>query len=92
QILKEGLSVRRVEELARQLATPDPLVAPEPKPTKSSKDYGRFDVFAHSLSDFSPTPVKFARTADGKGSITFKFTSDDELQQLVELFEKMKNS
>ncbi|MDE6793904.1 MAG: ParB/RepB/Spo0J family partition protein, partial [Muribaculaceae bacterium] len=41
QILKEGLSVRRVEELARQLATPDPLFAPVPKPPKSSKDYGR---------------------------------------------------
>lgn len=93
QILTEGLSVRRVEELARQIMAPELTQDPaESKPSKASKDYGRFNVFAHSLSDFSPTPVKFARTADGKGSITFKFTSDDELQQLVELFEKMKNS
>lgn len=89
QILKEGLSVRKVEELARQLSS-EPMPAEE-KIEKVKKDNGRFDVFAHSLSDFSPTPVKFARTADGRGSITFKFTSDDELQQLVELFEKMKN-
>ena len=60
------------------------------KPAKAQKDYGRFNVFASSLSEMSPTPVKFARTADGKGSITFKFASDEELQQLVDLFEKMK--
>lgn len=91
-IVKEGLSVRRVEELVRELNTPDQEIPKEEKPVKSGKDYGRFDVFAHNLADFSPTPVKFARTADGKGSITFKFSTDEELQQLVDLFEKMKNS
>ncbi len=87
-ILKEGLSVRRVEELARQIGWTDGT-APE-KPAKTAPDYGAFASFADSLSSFSPTPVKFARAADGKGSITFKFTSDEELQRLVELFEKMK--
>ncbi|MDE6423586.1 MAG: ParB/RepB/Spo0J family partition protein [Muribaculaceae bacterium] len=88
RILSEGLSVRMVEEAARELNTPE-IPLPE-KPAKAQKDYGRFNVFASSLSEMSPTPVKFARTADGKGSITFKFASDEELQQLVDLFEKMK--
>ncbi|MDE6399832.1 MAG: ParB/RepB/Spo0J family partition protein [Muribaculaceae bacterium] len=88
-ILKEGLSVRRVEEIARQIAQPElPLTERMPKATK---DFGSYSRFAESLSSFSPTPVKFARNADGKGSITFKFTSDEELQSLVQLFEKMKN-
>ncbi|MBD5279878.1 MAG: ParB/RepB/Spo0J family partition protein [Bacteroides sp.] len=88
RILSEGLSVRMVEEAARDLNAPD---FPDPeKPAKAPKDYGRFNVFASSLSDMSPTPVKFSRTADGKGSITFKFATDEELQQLVDLFEKMK--
>ena len=89
-IVRDGLSVRKVEELARELNTPELIPESPEKPARPARDYGRFDSFAHSLSDFSPTPVKFARTADGKGSITFKFASDDELQQLVELFEKMK--
>lgn len=90
RILKEDLSVRRVEELVREAAAADLL--PDAKPARIAKENGRFDTFAHSLADLSPTPVKFARTADGKGSITFKFASDEELQQLVDLFEKMKNS
>ena len=88
-IIKEGLTVRRVEELARLGADADPLI---PKKGKATVDYGRYDGFARSLNDFSPTAVKFARNAEGKGSITFKFTSDEELQQLVELFEKMKQN
>ena len=86
-ILKEGLSVRRVEELARMMATPDERETPT---RARGNDFGAFSDFANSLSDISPTPVKFARTADGNGSITFKFTSDEELRKLVELFERMK--
>ncbi len=87
-ILKEGLSVRRVEELARQIAGHDKEIQ---LPSKRGNDYGSFSGFADSLSRISPTPVKFARAADGKGSITFKFVSDEELQSLVELFSKMEN-
>ncbi len=90
-ILKDDLTVRRVEELARQIANPE-LVEPQQKPAKAEPDYGRYDGFARSLTDFSPTAVKFARSANGKGSITFKFTSDEELQQLVDMFEKMKQN
>ncbi len=86
-ILNEGLSVRRVEELARMMATPDERETPT---RARGNDFGAFSDFANSLSDISPTPVKFARKADGNGSITFKFTSDEELRKLVELFERMK--
>ena len=86
-ILKEGLSVRRVEELARMMATPDERETPT---RARGNDFGAFSDFANSLSDISPTPVKVARKADGNGSITFKFTSDEELRKLVELFERMK--
>ncbi|MDE5799761.1 MAG: hypothetical protein K2H74_01905, partial [Paramuribaculum sp.] len=89
-ILKDDLSVRRVEELARQIANPE--LTETPKPAKVEPDYGRYDGFARSLNDFSPTAVKFARSANGKGSITFKFASDEELQSLVDMFEKMKQS
>ncbi|MDE6234556.1 MAG: ParB/RepB/Spo0J family partition protein [Muribaculaceae bacterium] len=89
QILKEGLSVRRVEELARELndASDDPAPPAKKKPVSAVGDYG---FFAKELSNYFPTPVKFRRTDDGRGSITLNFTSDDELQQLVALFEKLK--
>lgn len=84
-IVKEGLSVRRVEELARMMQEENPVA----KPGKAKKDFGNFSGFADSLKRISPAPVKFDRTSDGKGSITFKFTSDEELQQLVDLFGKI---
>lgn len=84
-ILKEGLSVRRVEELARRIANTDEATE---KP-KSVNIPGEFSGFAESLSSFSPTPVKFSRDAKGKGSITFRFASDDDLRKLMELFEKI---
>lgn len=87
-ILKEGLSVRRVEELARAMDNDVPEVA---KKRENDNDNGRFDTFAKEISTYFPTPVKFARKADGKGTITLKFTSDEELQKIVDLFGKMKN-
>lgn len=86
-ILKEDLTVRRVEELARASSEPElPL-----QPKAPARDNGGYDAFANELVSYFPTPVKFSRRADGKGSITFKFTSDEELSKIVELFEKMKH-
>lgn len=87
-ILRDGLSVRRVEELTRQLAAENGETA---KPRKNAANLGEFGGFADSLKSLSPTPVKFSRDDAGKGSITFKFTSDEDLRKLVDLFEKMKN-
>lgn len=88
QILKEGLSVRKVEELAREMQAPV-ADAPAKRPAAKQSN-GDYEFFARELSNYFPTPVKFRRTEDGKGSITLNFKSDDELQQLVTLFEKLK--
>lgn len=87
-ILKDGLSVRRVEELARAM---DGDAVSGPKKRLNDNDNGRFDTFAKEIASYFPTPVKFARKADGKGTITLKFTSDEELQRIVELFGKMRD-
>lgn len=88
QILKDGLSVRMVEQLAREAAEGNPI----DKPTKKnnapmSHDY---DFFVRDLQQYFPTPVKFSRNASGKGSITLKFDNDEQLMQLVGAFENIK--
>lgn len=91
-ILKEDLSVRRVEEIAREMGEISGEVAPtdkEQKPKRVTPEENEF--FSRQLKEFFPTPVKFTRSADGKGSITLKFNDDNELQQLVALFESMKS-
>ncbi len=88
-ILREGLSVRRVEELVKQTAQAE-NPEPEKKPERPAPSAGKYDFFARDLSSYFPTPVKFARAENGKGSITLKFSSDQELEQLVALFQKLK--
>lgn len=94
-ILKEDLSVRRVEEMAREINEAiEAAEAPGPDSVKKKRGgalSGEYDFFAKELSNYFPTPVKFSRKEDGRGTITLHFGSDDELQQLVKLFEKIRN-
>lgn len=88
-ILKEGLSVRRVEQLAREFAeaAAKPANIADPAPEKKEDEY---DAFARELANYFPTPVKFKRDAKGRGSITVRFGSDEELRKLVALFERFR--
>lgn len=86
EIVKHGLSVRAVEDMARRINAGESPKAARPK-ALPAKEYEQFR--AH-LASYFPTPVKFTRSASGQGSITLKFDNDDQLQQLVALFEKLK--
>ena len=88
QILKDGLSVRMVEQLAREAAEGN-LIDPTPKKNAASKSHD-YDFFVRDLQQYFPTPVKFSRNASGKGSITLKFDNDEQLMQLVGAFENIK--
>lgn len=88
QILKDGLSVRMVEKLARDAAEGLGVDAPAKKsPSPQNHDY---DFFVRDLQHYFPTPVKFSRNAAGKGSITLIFDNDEQLMQLVNAFENIK--
>ncbi len=88
QILKDGLSVRMVEQLARDAADGIPIdMTPKKKAPQQTHDY---DFFVRDLQQYFPTPVKFSRNASGKGSITLKFDNDEQLMQLVGAFENIK--
>ena len=89
-ILKEGLSVRRVEETAKAWSEALQNGEKPETPKKKSTPNPHYDDFTKELSNYFPTPVKFARKENGQGSITLRFSNDDELQQLVRLFQKLK--
>lgn len=93
-IVSENATVRQVEEMARRLREQlergeKPELKPRKKvsPTSSTADY---DAFRRELNAVFPTTVKFTRRDDGRGKITLTFDNDDELQQLVALFEKLR--
>ncbi len=89
KILEQGLSVRRVEELAKQYRDlQDGAVA---SPAKSRSKMGdEFDVLKRNLSAAFNTHVQFSCNKDGRGKITFPFNNDEELERLIRLFDSIK--
>lgn len=91
QILREGLSVRRVEELAKACAegldVPAKGKSSKPKAADISSDY---EVLRSQLASAFNTNVKFSCDKNGKGSIAFPFKNVDELARLISLFDNIK--
>lgn len=88
RILKEGLSVRAVEELGRRMAE-ETAVKPEGEAQKPSRP-AELDSLERDFASYFPVPVKVARSRSGKGTVTFRFSSDDELHSLVRIFERLR--
>lgn len=90
QILKEGLSVRKVEELARKAQ--EALKNNGDSPADDGKRFYNkdFDILRDHLSRRFATPVNVSYSASGKGKITFAFADDDELQRLIAIFDTAK--
>lgn len=91
RIIKEGLSVRRVEELAKEYRETgaDMTKAPGEKPKDRSRN-GDFDILQRQLSEAFKTKVSFTYNDSGKGKITFPFNNDAELAMLISLFDSIK--
>ena len=88
-ILKEGLSVRRVEELVKQAQNGEQLAPKTPEkgePVRSSHD---FDLLKKHLSTVFGTPVRFSLDKSGKGKITFNFANEEDLARLITLFDTL---
>ncbi|OAV76174.1 putative chromosome-partitioning protein parB [Bacteroidales bacterium Barb7] len=92
-IQTEGLSVRQVEELARAEDKQDK----QPEGEASVKEPARkpvppqeYNSLKEHLSSFFNTKVQLTCNGKGKGKITIPFASDEELEKLVGLLDKMK--
>ena len=84
--LKEGLSVRAVEKLAREIASKSDA----PGKSRGAAPSPEFEAFAQNLSRRFSAPVKFSRGENGKGTITFRFSNDDELHNLIKTFDSLQ--
>ena len=54
----------------------------------TNKDY---DILKKHLSASFNTQVKFSCDAKGKGKITFPFNNEEELERLINIFDRIKN-
>lgn len=81
RILREGLSVRKVEQLAKesQSSSKKSVV----KKTKRN-DYGALE---NHLANHFHTKVQLQRSKNGKGKITISFVSDTDLERIIALLD-----
>ncbi|OCW92819.1 chromosome partitioning protein ParB [Macellibacteroides sp. HH-ZS] len=89
QILQDGLSVRQVEELVRNAAEAAVPDAKDEQPKKKLLPE-EYKMLKDHLSRFFNTRVNLSCNEKGKGKITIPFASEDELEQLIMLLDKLK--
>ena len=90
QILKYDFSVRKVEEIVREIANPKPeVVEDEPVKPKKKNEIGDYIELQQHLSRRFETKVELKRNAAGKGKIVIAFKSDAELEKIIGLLDKI---
>ncbi|WP_316808291.1 ParB/RepB/Spo0J family partition protein [Pedobacter agri] len=84
EILEKGLSVRKVEELVRNLQHAPLKVEDQPKTKAVSFQYQKLQ---DDLASKFATRVKLKVSQNGKGAIEIPFMSDDDLNRILELLD-----
>ncbi len=92
EIRKENLSVRKVEETVKSLLEGESVKPGTKKITpKGAKLPEEFNLLKNSLSKFFQTKVQLTCSDKGKGKISIPFANEEELERIIELFDRLKN-
>ena len=90
QIIKEGLSVRRVEAIVKEKVAENSKSDEPKQPKTKQRTSDEFDVLRNHLSRFFDTPVEFKYNKTGKGRITIPFKSNEDLERIIGIFDIIK--
>lgn len=91
RILKEGLSVRMVEQLAKKYSENEELANGKLQGERDKLQETRDKQRESSLSERFKLPVKIIRKKDGKGTVTFAFSDERQLEDLIRFLNKGDN-
>jgi ParB family chromosome partitioning protein len=88
QILKYDFSVRRVEDIIRELnnETKKESELPKKKAFATAEDYQQLEKH---LSNVFATGINFKRTAKGNGRIIIPFKNDNDLERIIAILDKL---
>ncbi|MCL6524661.1 MAG: ParB/RepB/Spo0J family partition protein [Thermoflavifilum sp.] len=87
EIIHKQLSVRQTEELVRRITT-------QPKSKRSAATAQlppAYQRIQDQLMDLFSTRVRLQRNAAGKGNISIDFYSDEELNRILELLQRIRS-
>lgn len=86
----EGASVRRTEEIVRQVVAGSADVAAAKKQQKNSFNPEEYKTLSDALQSIFAAKVKLTYNDKGSGKISIPFSSDDDLLRLMSIFDKIK--
>lgn len=87
QIIKHGFSVRKVEEIVRDLNIQEDETTEKTIKPKFPNEY---KVVKTQLDQLFSTTIDFAMNEKGKGKITIPFKSKKDLERIVKIIENQK--
>ncbi len=90
EIMKNNYSVRKVEEMVSLLKNGEEITTGTKKIVAKQQLPEEFNVLRDRLSDFLNTKVQFTCNPKGKGKISIPFNSEEDLERILILFDKLK--
>ena len=92
ETIKKGLSVRQVEQRAKQMQ--QAAINENNKGDNASKavNVKDYEILQKHLSSAFGVPVKFTCDQSGKGKITFPFTTEEQLEKIIRIFDNLKEA
>ena len=91
EVEKNGYSVRKVEEMVKSLNNGDDTDTAKNKVAAKTPMPEEFSMLKNRLSDFFRTKVQLVCSAKGKGKISIPFSNEEELEHIMNVFDKLKN-
>ena len=91
EILKNGYSVRKVEELVQALKNGEDIESSKKKIIARSQLPEEFNELKKRLASFLNTKVQMTCSQKGKGKISIPFANEEELERIMNVFDKLKD-
>lgn len=90
EIVKNGWSVRKVEQMVQHLKTGDDIETGKKKILAKKQLPEEFGMLRDRLSGFLNTRVQLTCSSKGKGKISIPFDNEEDLERIMSVFDKLK--
>lgn len=92
EIISQGLSVHKVEEMVRELAEGGAVKTSDGSKIKgrNAKQNEEYGILKESLSNFFQTRVQLTCSETGKGKIVIPFSSEKDMERIIEILDRLK--
>ncbi len=91
EIMKNGYSVRKVEEIVNTLKNGEDVKTAKGKISSKSKLPEEFNVLRDRLAQFFQAKVQMACSPKGKGKISIQFDNEEELERIMNAIVGLRN-